>query len=114
MLAVVVRAFIALIMAFKVGATFDMFVEFDREYREFQIRNNVLFVTKATKTKEVVNSCLTAGLQRLKAELKYANATYACKHGGSVRTTRIGIRPQQRYGWSILLLQCTLEIASLL
>lgn len=93
MLAVVVRAFIALIMAFKVGATFDMFVEFDREFREFQVRNNVLFVTNATKPVEVVNSRLTAGLERLKAQLKYANATYACKHGGSVRTTGIGICP---------------------
>lgn len=89
-------AFRATSMALKLNATYDTFAEFEKAFVEFQVRNHVLFVTKATKTVQVVNSRLTPGLERLKEELKYANATYVCKHGGSARTTGTGIRPHQR------------------
>ncbi|KAL3185429.1 hypothetical protein MRX96_005453 [Rhipicephalus microplus] len=78
------------------GAKFDSFVEFDRAFRDFQVTTNTLFVTKASKTVDIVNSRLSAGLTKLDAKLKFANITYACKHGGAVRKTGSGIRPQQR------------------
>lgn len=83
-------------MAFEVGTRFNSFAEFDRAFREFQLQNNVLFVAKATKTVDVVNSRLSVGLERLGKKLKYANATYVCKHGGERRCTATGVRPQQR------------------
>ncbi|XP_075729617.1 uncharacterized protein LOC142771693 [Rhipicephalus microplus] len=78
------------------GAKFDSFVEFDRAFRDFQVTTNTLFVTKASKTVDIVNSRLSAGLTKFHAKLKFANITYACKHGGAVRKTGSGIRPQQR------------------
>lgn len=78
------------------GAKFDSFVEFDRAFRDFQVTTNTLFVTKARKTVNIVNSRLSADLTKLDAKLKFANITYACKHGGAVRKTGSGIRPQQR------------------
>lgn len=78
------------------GAKFDSFVEFDRAFRDFQVRTNTLFVTKASKTIDVVNTRLSAGLTKLEAKLKFANITYVCKHGGVVRKTGTGIRPHQR------------------
>lgn len=94
-IAIVTYAFRATSMALKLNATYDTFAEFEKAFVEFQVRNNVLFVTKATKTVQVVNSRLTPGLERFK-ELRYANATYVCKHGGSASTTGTGIRPHQR------------------
>ncbi|XP_070395614.1 uncharacterized protein [Dermacentor albipictus] len=80
----------------EVGSRFDSFLEFERAFREFQVRNNALFVTKASKKTEVVNARLSSGLKRLDPKLKFANATYVCKHGGELRCTGTGIRPRQR------------------
>nr|XP_050024996.1 uncharacterized protein LOC126519678 [Dermacentor andersoni] len=80
----------------EVGSRFDSFSEFERAFREFQVRNNALFVTKASKKIEVVNARLSSGLKRLDPKLKFANATYVCKHGGELRCTGTGIRPRQR------------------
>lgn len=84
------------VMAIEVGATFNTFEEFRKALSDFQINNNVLFVTKATKKVEVVNARLSVGLERLDSKLKYANATYICKHGGVKRCSGTGIRPRQR------------------
>ncbi|XP_075732959.1 uncharacterized protein LOC142761719 [Rhipicephalus microplus] len=78
------------------GAKFDSFVEFDRAFRDFQVTTNTLFVTKACKTVDIVNSRLSAGLTKLDAKLKFANITNACKYGGAVRKLGSGIHPQQR------------------
>lgn len=78
------------------GAKFDSFAEFDQKFRDFQVTTNTLFVTKASKTVDVVNARLSAGLTRLDAKLKFANVSYACKHGGTARKTGTGIRPHQR------------------
>ncbi|KAH8008730.1 hypothetical protein HPB51_003377 [Rhipicephalus microplus] len=83
-------------MAIEVGATLNTFEEFRKALSDFQINNNVLFVTKATKKVEVVNARLSVGLERLDSKLKYANATYICKHGGVKRCSGTGIRPRQR------------------
>ncbi|KAL3191943.1 hypothetical protein MRX96_059446 [Rhipicephalus microplus] len=83
-------------MGFEVGARFSCFSDFDRAFREYQLQNNTLFVAKATKTVDVVNSRLSVGLERLQKKLKYANATYVCKHAGERRCTATGVRPQQR------------------
>ncbi|KAH8027138.1 hypothetical protein HPB51_002321 [Rhipicephalus microplus] len=66
------------------------------EHSDFQVATNTLFATKASKTVDVVNSRLSAGLTRLDSKLKFVNITYVCKHGGVVRKTGTGIRPQQR------------------
>ncbi|KAL3224807.1 hypothetical protein MRX96_049418 [Rhipicephalus microplus] len=79
-----------------VGAKFDSDFEFDRAFRDFQVATNILFVTKASKTVDVVNSRLFAGLTKLGSKLKFTNITYVCKHGGVVRKTGTGLRPQQR------------------
>lgn len=83
-------------MTLELGATFRSFAEFENEFRQFQENSHVLFVTKSTKTVDVVNSRLSDAVERLKPELKYANATFVCKHGGTVRRTAKGIRPNQR------------------
>lgn len=66
-IAIFTYAFRATSMALKLN---DTFAEFEKAFVEFQVRNNVLLVTKATKTVQVVNSCLTPGLEWLKEELK--------------------------------------------
>lgn len=80
-------------MAIEVGATLNTFEEFRKALSDFQINNNVLFVTKATKKVEVVNARLSVGLERLDSKLKYANATYICKHGGVKRCSGTGFAP---------------------
>lgn len=84
------------VMEICLGAKYDSFAEFEQAFRDFQVRTNTLFVTKASKTVGVVNERLSAGLTRLDTKLKFANVTYACKHGGAPRLTATGIRPQQR------------------
>lgn len=83
-------------MTLELGATFRSFAEFENEFRQFQENNHVLFVTKSTKTVDVVNARLSDAVERLKPELKYANATFVCKHGGTVRRKAKGIHPNQR------------------
>ncbi|KAH9374634.1 hypothetical protein HPB48_000172 [Haemaphysalis longicornis] len=78
-------------------AKFDSFAEFDQKFRDFQVTTNTRFLTKASRTADVVNCRRSGGLARLDANLKFGNVTYACKHGGTARKTETGIRPHQRY-----------------
>ncbi|XP_077550719.1 uncharacterized protein LOC144163944 [Haemaphysalis longicornis] len=77
-------------------AKFDSFAEFDQKFRDFQVTTNTRFLTKASRTADVVNCRRSGGLARLDAKLKFGNVTYACKHGGTARKTGTGIRPHQR------------------
>ncbi|XP_077514577.1 uncharacterized protein LOC144125233 [Amblyomma americanum] len=83
-------------MSIKLGATFDTFGEFENEFRKFQAQNNVLFVSKSTRSIAGPNAHLSPGLERFKQELKYSHAVYVCKHAGSARVSGTGMRPQQR------------------
>ncbi|KAL3242588.1 hypothetical protein MRX96_021033 [Rhipicephalus microplus] len=53
-----------------VGAKFDSYVEFDRAFGDFQVATNTLFVTKASKTVDVVNSRLSAVLTKHDSKFK--------------------------------------------
>lgn len=83
-------------MEIKVGARFASYDEFDRALRKLQLQTNALFVKKTTKSVEVVNAHLASGAVELDRKLKFANATFTCKHGGNHRTRGTGIRPNQR------------------
>ncbi|XP_049517097.1 uncharacterized protein LOC119441311 isoform X2 [Dermacentor silvarum] len=83
-------------MEIKVGARFASYDEFDRALRKLQLQTNALFVKKTTKSVDVVNAHLASGAVELDRKLKFANATFTCKHGGNHRTRGTGIRPNQR------------------
>ncbi|KAH6926282.1 hypothetical protein HPB50_016374 [Hyalomma asiaticum] len=61
-----------------------------------QLRTNALFVKKTSKSVDAVNSHLVSGAVKLEGRLKFANATFTCKHGGTQRTRGTGVRPNQR------------------
>lgn len=50
-------------MSIQLGAKFGSYAEFDQAFKKFQVANNSLFVTKASKTAGVVNARLSADLK---------------------------------------------------
>lgn len=66
-------------MSIQLGAKFGSYAQFDQAFREFQVVNNSLFVTKASKTVGVVNARLSADLTILMANLStYTQMWFMC------------------------------------
>ena len=79
-------------MIMEVGKCFEDFQSFQNHLNEFQNTSKQLFVVQCSKSVEAANTRLDAAAIPYNANLKRANVTFQCKHGGDPRFEGTGIR----------------------
>ena len=81
----------------QIGDEFDTFVNFKAHLDQYSKEKNVQFCIADSCTVESANTKLSQNAKQFDARFKYRYVRFRCKHGGKLRTSSKGIRPNQRY-----------------